>query len=181
MTTPLHVLLDPDAVELVADALRRQADTVRRAATRAATEVDAEQRAGKRDIRSQAVTITRLLADAGRLDAAALAVEAAVPGGTIIEAPELAAARQTAPPAPHPLPAPRAVVEAGEAVQAMRVGGGPLVRSPAEALAESAGLLRELGLTVGPDDIDPDLDDAADGATAEDRPTPDELAELGVN
>lgn len=64
-----------DDVSLLVEVLQASADTRRRAATRAAVELEAE-RAASKDVRAGALRVTRLLAQAGRLEEVARELEA---------------------------------------------------------------------------------------------------------
>jgi hypothetical protein len=164
----LIALLDPEARDLVVEALRADSRRRQRAATRAAAELHEERAAGeRRDIRSGAVMVTNMLVDAARLDEAANIIEAASIGAGLVspiadldaEAPE---ERRLA-----VVPPPPADDDDAE-------------RNLGDALAESRDVLAELGLLPEPGDAALDFDDLA---TPEDDPDdlvgiPVELADL---
>lgn len=175
MTDRLIVDLDPDARDLVVEALRTDSVRRQRAATRAAAELHAERASGgRRDIRSGAVMVTALLVDAARLDDAANAIAKAkvvpfIEALIVDERPvldlddpaQVAAAKAEAAALPDPPPAPPADADPGGAS-----------RSPAEALAETKAVIADLGLAITREDLDGDDDDFLDGRTDEDDPGP---------
>lgn len=170
--TTIAPRLDADARDLVVEALRSDSIRRQRAATRAAAELDAEKRGGRRDIRSGAVMVTNLLVDAARLDDAANAIAAAEEvetstdrhpsggsftmvvtgsGGSGVDNPP--AVRLLAVPDPEDVP--EGLDD--EVVQDDDRAGE--VRTRAEALADTAKVIADLGLNITRADLDTDLDD----------------------
>jgi hypothetical protein len=202
MTELLYVILDPEARDLVVEALRGDSVRRQRAATRAAAELHAERLAGDRkDIRSGAVMVTNLLVDAARLDEAAAAIATArpfTPPATIVIPGEGGGGGGSTRAAAEPqVVRPPVVDTATGSDEAASAEAAPSVPAPAadhpstarsrdEALAETLAVINDLGLNLAPDEELPDLDDEDaldaldDGRLPEDEPDPEELTALAT-
>lgn len=152
-------LATPATRDLVVEALKGAADQRTRVALGAARKV-AEAKAAGSDVRSRAVKVTALLAEAG--DLSALATELA-------NAPEVPIV------ATYPTPVVITREQAGEALDVAPAEEpdeeeGTGLSARAEALAALAGLTDAI--------VDPDAPDVDTHAIAEDEPADDDVAEV---
>lgn len=163
----------PEGRDLVVAALRAEADKRTRVARGAAQHVAADKLAGGRDVRSSAVRVAMLLAEAGQLadlaDELAAATELAV-----LSVAADGALRTAGIPEPKAGDATAVVVDPlrpGLTAQDLAAAAGV----PDDGLSDAAHRAAEL---AGLEDayVDPDGEDVETGATAEDDP--DEVEEV---
>lgn len=158
-----------DAVDVVVEALRREAARRQRVATTLAGELELE-RAGGRDIRSGAVRVTRILVEAGQLEAVATELEGTPltddqPGDPLVEA--WRSAGLAAPPSPAALLEELRARAAG-GLEDLRPGAEP---GPIEPGHLATGRPGRTAATVRPAGDPPTEDDVAEALAAIDADT----------
>ena len=170
-------LATPDTRDLVVEALRSAASQRTRVATRAAREV-AKAKADRRDVRSQAVKVTALLAEAAELgeladelaDATEVAVMSVDQAGKITTAP----IPDPTAPARTPREVAEAALEGRDAEEDTPPEDGAEeddgTSLEAQRLAQLAGLTDAV--------VDPDAPDVDTGSIREDEPTTVEEVDL---
>lgn len=114
----LIVTMDTTTKDLAAGALRGEADRRRRAGVKISGELDADRRAGV-DVRSGALRVVEILAEADGLEVAATAIEAAWDEATPLPEPPAPAPADTPPGDP---PDPDAQVDADVAAARVELG-----------------------------------------------------------